>query len=795
MRRIDSGPRDPWLRAMASLLLPPVLALVLFAAAVGAVIVPATERALLERKRETLRAIVGAATSLLGRHAEEAARQGIPPREARRSAIEDLRGLRYGEAGKDYLWIMDRDLRMVLHPYRADLEGQPLGEFRDPAGKRVFAESLAVVDAAGEGYVEYLWQWQDDPGRIEPKLSFIREFKPWGWIVGTGLYVDDVRAGLRRVTRRLYGAAAFAGAGMLILLAIGIRQGWRAEQRRRAAEQELAASRERYRALAHASADLAILFRGGRVAGANRTACAWLGLAEHDLVARPVEQVLDAQRDGELIRAVRQAEAATEREALLGGPGRAVPALLSCSLVHLDGEAAVLLAGRDLRPAADDGSGTDALGFGRLRLALDRPLTILRASPLATRLLGAGPLTVALAEHEAAVLRHELETQPAVRGILLRKRDQGAVRLWAARSPDASEPSCADVLVADATEEWLRREARPVGAGPAMEAEGDLHLARLRMVEWAEGAARAGQHPELVTAPLGQFFDRLARKACRSALGDAGPPPAPVALLAVGSIGRGEPALNPDQDTALVLTDGVDYGDWPARFGEAVTARLAAAGLPPCRAGHTAANPEWRLPLGGWREKFAGWIRQGEPHGLMEVNIFFDFRAVWGEEALAEDLRRHIFACVAERPVFLRHLAADTMEFRTPLDILGRIRPDHRGDDHLDVKGALLHIVNFARIYSLRHGLHEAGTAARLRALGRDDHLPADTVQATLDAWRHLSALRLRLQVERSDRGVPPNNLVVLSTLSDWDRATLKLALAQIGNLQQRLANEILNRA
>jgi signal-transduction protein with cAMP-binding, CBS, and nucleotidyltransferase domain len=174
------------------------------------------------------------------------------------------------------------------------------------------------------------------------------------------------------------------------------------------------------------------------------------------------------------------------------------------------------------------------------------------------------------------------------------------------------------------------------------------------------------------------------------------------------------------------------------------------------------------------------------------VNIFFDFRPLWGGEAAAADLRRHIFACVAERPVFLRHLAADTMEFRTPLDALGRIRPDRPGEDHIDLKGAMLHVVNFARIYSLRHGIAETGTAARLAALGRGAHLPPDTVRDTLDAWRHLSAVRLRLQVERVDRGLPPENHAVLSALSAWDRSVLKLALAQIGSLQQRLASEIL---
>ena len=805
MNRKKTGNGGPWLRAMAGLLVPPALALVLFAAAVAAVFVPATEQELLERKRETLRAIVGAATSLLGRHAEEAARQGIPAEQARRSAIEDLRGLRYGETGKDYLWIMDGDLRMVLHPYRPDLEGHSLANFQDPAGKRVFVESLAVIKTAGEGYVDYLWQWQDDPGRIEPKLSFIREFKDWGWIVGTGLYLDDVRASVRQVTLRLYGVAGLAGAGMLLLLAIGMRQGWLTEQRRQAAEFELAESRERYRALAHASGDMAILFLGGRVAGANRAACEWLGVAERDLLSRPVEQVLDEERDADLIRAVREAAVAAERETLLNGRTGVIPILLSCSLVHLGGETAVLLAGRDLRPVEGEGDtqGADAAGLGGLRFLLDRRMSVLQASPLAARLLGDGEdgpaegrgLLDVLTDNDAAVLRHELAVRPAVSGMLAGTRAGRALRIWASYGDNAQRSPVCEAMVAEATEDWRRRSSLMAAAAPEEELEGDLGLARLRMRGWAERVVRAGQYPELVTGPYGYFLDRLFRKGCTLAMRDAGPPPAPATLLALGSIGRGEAMLNPDQDTALILADGVDYGEWPARFGEAVTAQMQAAGLPACRAGHTASQPLWRLTQNAWRERFADWIRRAEPAALLEVNIFFDFRALWGGDDAAEKLRRHIFDCIADRPIFLRHLAADTLEFRTPLDALGRIRPDRSGDDHLDLKGAMLHVVNFARIYSLRHRIYETGTAARLAALGRGAHLPTDTVRDTLDAWRHLSALRLRVQVEHLDRDLVPDNLVILSALSPWDRSLLKLALAQIGHLQQRLGSDIVNAA
>jgi PAS domain S-box-containing protein len=804
MDQLEGSSRDSWLRAVGVILLPPALALAVFAAAVVTAIVPATERALLDRKRETLRAVVGAAHSLLARHAEAAQRDGDPAA-ARQRALQDLRTLRYGDSGKDYLWIMDGGLRMVMHPYRQDLEGQSVATFEDTQGKRVFAECKKLADAQGEGYVEYFWQWQDDPGRIEPKLSFIRAFAPWDWIVGTGLYLDDVRAELQRVDRRLYVTTGLVGAGMLLLLGFAARQGWRTEQRRRAAEHDLAASRERYRALAQASGDLAILFVGGSVAGANRTACAWLGIGEEELLGASVDSVLSPTDDADLVAAIRAGQSAPEREIRLIGHAGSMPVLVSSSRVQLAGVTAVLLAGRDLRPALGNGvedaaAGLDAAGLGRLRFAADRSLTVLQASPLARWILAPGAaesggtitLQGCLNEVETATLRHELATQRTLAGMLVRCRDGRALRLWTAPA-DVGPPATHEGFVAEATADVQRLDlAVQDPSGGISTHGGDLGVARLRLQEWAASVVRTGRSPEAVTGPVGRQLDQIVQAACRAALREVGPAPAPFALLALGSIGRGEPTLNPDQDTALLLADGDAGGAWPEAFGRTVTSILGAAGLPPCRAGHTAATPQWRLQLSQWRDRFTQWIQDGEPAALMQVNIFFDYRAVFGDETLADELRRHIFACVAQRPVFLRHLAADTMEFRSPLDALGRIRPDHPGEDHLDLKGVMMHIVNFARIYSLRHGIFATNTVSRLQALAAKSHLPADFVQDSLDVLAGLAQLRLQHQVGRLDRGLPIDNRLVLSTLSAWDRTLLKHALTQVSHLQQRLGNELL---
>jgi hypothetical protein len=70
--------------------------------------------------------------------------------------------------------------RMIMHPYRPDLEGTDISTFADPAGKRLFVACVEIVRASGAGYVDYQWQWMDDPTRIVPKISYVMGFRPVG---------------------------------------------------------------------------------------------------------------------------------------------------------------------------------------------------------------------------------------------------------------------------------------------------------------------------------------------------------------------------------------------------------------------------------------------------------------------------------------------------------------------------------------------------------------------------------------------------------------------------------------
>ena len=195
-------PRPHWRHFAVNIISPAILTFTLFLVLIFAVIIPTMKKNIVERKKEMLRELTQAAWSdLAALHAEEQ-REALSRSAAQQAAAARVRHLRFGDDGKDYFWIQDLSPRMVMHPYRPDLDGQDLSTYSDPAGKKLFVEFAHTVRERGDGYVEYLWQWKDDETRVVPKLSYVKGFAPWGWVVGTGIYMEDVRAEIDAIIRR-----------------------------------------------------------------------------------------------------------------------------------------------------------------------------------------------------------------------------------------------------------------------------------------------------------------------------------------------------------------------------------------------------------------------------------------------------------------------------------------------------------------------------------------------------------------------------------------------------------------
>jgi methyl-accepting chemotaxis protein len=149
---------------------------------------------MLSAKREQARDAVELAYAVVAEQQEKEMAGKIGRSEAQERAVDTIRLMRYGDA--EYFWINDMHPFMVMHPTQPQLDGQDLTDYRDSNGKLVFMQMVDTVRRNKAGYVAYNWP---KPGsdRPVPKISYVKGFEPWGWIIGTGIYVGDVDSAWR----------------------------------------------------------------------------------------------------------------------------------------------------------------------------------------------------------------------------------------------------------------------------------------------------------------------------------------------------------------------------------------------------------------------------------------------------------------------------------------------------------------------------------------------------------------------------------------------------------------------
>ncbi|MGE4293966.1 MAG: cache domain-containing protein, partial [Desulfovibrio sp.] len=208
--------------------LPALLTVALFAGALHFYFFPTFEQGFLNQKRESCRQLTETAFNIIVSYGAMEQDGSLSPDQARLAAMRQIRSMRYGPEDKDYFWISDYSGRLVVHPYRPDLEDHDLSDFRDHEGTRVFALFADIARTKGEGFAEYYWQWKDKPGPENLKISYVKGYPHWGWIVGTGVYIDDVHAELVTLRRNMTLATLAILAVALVMAGYIIWQAWTA---------------------------------------------------------------------------------------------------------------------------------------------------------------------------------------------------------------------------------------------------------------------------------------------------------------------------------------------------------------------------------------------------------------------------------------------------------------------------------------------------------------------------------------------------------------------------------------
>jgi CBS domain-containing protein len=967
----SGGTRSRWSSYPPRIVLPSLLAIVLFIVAIWGMLLPTIENTLLDRKRDMIRELANTALSLLGEAAREESEGRLTREEAQRKAKEYIGALRYGKEGKDYFWIQDMHPNMLMHPYRLDLNGKDVSGFTDPRGVKIFAQFAQIVRLHEQGFVEYVWQWKDDPERLAAKESYVTGFKPWGWVIGTGMYIDDVTLEIERIEQNI----VFILVGIVLLVFIvllsNVRQGLSVERKRRDMQLSLQQAEQRYRSLIEATTEGTLLVLKGRCRYANPTMLQLTGYSAErlellelaDLLPREpvneevwthIESLQEGAGGGKSFEAVLERADGEKKECiatlnpmpLSGHPGVIVlikdisPSLLEASsvvklgqaaqaaaigifqaratrrgvIVAVNGAALALL--RSVCSTQDQFALEDLFddidefneftkSLRRAKAPLDRMIQkpgndgIMRTLSLSSVLIEgqrdphatincviSDVTDTVRSEHEREALIDKLRISllflqepvgqlggPAVScnpetpvheaASLMAQRDTTSIvveddegvgvgfltdrdfrkRLAGMREADLQIPvrtimSAPLVTISGNAmiyEALMLMEEKKVqhlvvqdGGGritSVVRAKDLLQFHRYgpevlpreisraatveqvvlccrRLPALVKALIEAGARPRTVAYMTTAVCDAATARFIQLAVEELGPPPASFAFIAMGSQGRQEQTLLTDQDNAIIyLPDDAHneaLSDYFLSMGQRVCLWLSQAGYALCDGQVMASNPEWCRSLPEWKDKFAEWILKAEPKELLDISISLDFRPVYGDAELANELRTFIHKALKDRPSFLPHLAQNALLFKPPFRLLGRIITSS-GSQHeagrLNTKETLMPIIGFGRLYALRHKLPYTHSMERIEALVWKKVLQPSACDAVSESYDFLMRLRFQAQLTALDAGRPMDNTILLNKMGNMDEAMLKQAFLQIESLQRKIGYDFLGGA
>lgn len=261
------------------------------------------------------------------------------------------------------------------------------------------------------------------------------------------------------------------------------------------------------------------------------------------------------------------------------------------------------------------------------------------------------------------------------------------------------------------------------------------------------------------------------------------------AWIALGSEGRSEQTIATDQDNALIFLDSeVKDKHRYLAFAHDVNNALDQCGYPLCKGNIMASNPELCIGQQEWLQRFERWIDQGNPEDLLNASIFFDFRALAGNEVLLRPLREYVTKRAQAIPRFIKLLAENSLTWKVPFNWFGSLETKELdGKKIIDIKmqGTAI-VVDAARIYSLANGIEAINTRERLAAVGRALNVPEAESMGWIASFEYLQTLRLAAQIDGHTIGGNPNAIDV-EQLNSVDKTILRESLAKVRNLQQRL--------
>jgi CBS domain-containing protein len=276
--------------------------------------------------------------------------------------------------------------------------------------------------------------------------------------------------------------------------------------------------------------------------------------------------------------------------------------------------------------------------------------------------------------------------------------------------------------------------------------------------------------------------------------------PTDFCLLLMGSGGRAENYLAPDQDHGLVLADYPDadhdrIDGWFQRFSEGLIEDLELADFPR-DVGHVmCSNPLWRKTLSQWRTQIRIWARTLATVSIRLGDVFYDFRPVSGNLQLGLELRASLQELAAATPSLLRAMVDEHRDHGVGLGLFGRFVTMERGSahhGHINLKHtAILPLITAVRVLALKHRVAVTGTLARLEALRDLEVIDQARFDSLKRAHGILSALVLRHQLAQVRTGETPDYYVHPGELDRAQGRSLRHALRSVRRLREQVRTDI----
>ncbi len=815
--------------------LPSASAIVLFIASIHIFFIPFFEKAIMEDKKEMIAELTNTAWSLINEYETEYSDSTLSLQEAQKLAKERVAQIRYGSDQKDYFWIIDEEPIMIMHPYRPELIGSDLNDYYDSNGHRLFVEAANVVKEQEEGFIDYMWQWNDDSTKIVPKLSCVKSFQPWGWIVGTGIYLDDVEEELNELRHSLLIISLIIAFIIALILFYVVRQSLSIEMKRQRLTEELHESQQKYKTLVEASNEGTLMFLNESIIFSNAKFRAICGFDETEVSKKKLDELFTTTWNTIHTKFQEDTKSYSFESSLICSKDKLKEVVLSISKVDYAKTHGYIittrevskkdLAGREanvfseevktslllmkqaikplIQPTASCTAETSiqqaANKMGRLNkdvLLIKQGNNILGIVSLKDITKKAVAKNIDLSHPVTSIMTAPLITiseSANLHEALLMFNTQKVSHLVTTDNDKAISGmvSFDDLLsIQHNTLSFLLLEIENTNTVE------ELKKIHLKVPSIIHALSESNEHIYDTVAFASSISDRITQKLVEFGVETYGPAPCEFVFIAVGSEGRKEQTLLTDQDNGLIYEDGYDDKEVQEYFLELanyISDSLDEIGYNYCKGGMMACNPKWCQPLSKWKVYFSSWVNSSELEDLIEASTFLDFRAIQGYSQLSDDLRMHILELTKANNDFLVQLADMTANFKSPINAFGNLVGNDLSskDKTIDLKTILTPIVKYGRVSALKHHIELTNTSERLKALYLAGKISENFYKDIDLAYNYVMKLRLKNQSRLIQDGKTPLNTIEISELSVIEKSFLKSIFGLINNISSSISGEI----